>query len=69
MIEYIVDDNPLKQGRFLPGTGIPIVNTEFLKNNIPDYFVILAWNLEKIIKKKLKKTIAKRLNYIVPFVK
>ena len=69
LIEYIVDDNPLKQGRFLPGTCIPIVNTEFLKNNIPDYFVILAWNLEKIIKKKLKKTIAKRLNYIVPFVK
>ena len=69
IIEYIIDDNPLKQGRFLPGTKIPIVNTEFLKNNLPDYFVILAWNLEKIIKNKLEKIVEKKINYIVPFVK
>ena len=69
IIEYIIDDNPLKQGRFLPGTKIPIVNTEFLKNNLPDYFVILAWNLEKIIKNKLEKIVEKKINFIVPFVK
>ena len=69
IIEYIIDDNLLKQGKFLPGTKIPIVNTEFLKNNLPDYFVILAWNLEKIIKNKLEKIVEKKINYIVPFVK
>lgn len=69
IIEYIIDDNLLKQGKFLPGTKIPIVNTEFLKNNLPDYFVILAWNLEKIIRNKLEKIVEKKINYIVPFVK
>jgi len=68
IIEYIIDDNPLKQGRFLPGTKIPIVSTDSLKNKLPDYFVILAWNLENIIKNKLEKIAEKKLNFIVPFV-
>ena len=48
-IAYIVDDTPEKVGRFSPGNGIPIVDREMLKNDPPDYLVILAWNFAKEI--------------------
>jgi SAM-dependent methyltransferase len=44
-IEYTVDRNPQKQGRVLPGTGIPIHPPERLAETRPDYVVILPWNL------------------------
>jgi hypothetical protein len=43
-IEYVVDDNPLKQNTYSPGLNIPIVNFEKLKNDNPDIIVIMAWN-------------------------
>ena len=49
-IEYIVEDNKLKQGKFLPGMKIPITS----KNNVkgkPDYALVLAWNFLEEIKK------------------
>lgn len=51
---YIVDDTPEKQGMFSPGTGIPIVSVEEIKNNPPDYMLILAPNFTKEIKKRLE---------------
>ena len=48
-IAYIVDDTPEKIGRFSPGTGIPIVDRERLKNEPPDYLLILAWNFAREI--------------------
>ena len=44
MIEYIADRSPLKQGRYTPGTHIPIVAPERLLEDQPDYVVLLAWN-------------------------
>jgi SAM-dependent methyltransferase len=44
-IEYTVDRNPQKQGRLLPGTGIPIHPPERLAETRPEYVVILPWNL------------------------
>ncbi|HYR89066.1 MAG TPA: class I SAM-dependent methyltransferase [Terriglobia bacterium] len=44
MIEYIVDRSPLKQGRYTPGTHIPVFPTERLLKDQPDYVVLLAWN-------------------------
>jgi ADP-heptose:LPS heptosyltransferase/lipopolysaccharide biosynthesis glycosyltransferase len=46
LISYIVDDTPEKIGKFAPGTGIPIVSREELKNNPPDYLLILPWNFK-----------------------
>jgi len=43
-IEFIVDDNPLKQGKLTPGLHIPIVPAEEIINQKPDYLLILAWN-------------------------
>ena len=44
LLEYIVDRSPLKQGRYTPGTHIPVVPTERLLEDQPDYVLLLAWN-------------------------
>jgi len=46
MIDYVVDANPHKQGTFLPGTRIPVVAPERLRETKPDYVLILPWNLK-----------------------
>lgn len=45
LLPYVVDRNPAKQNKFLPGCRIPIVAEERLKETRPDYVVILPWNL------------------------
>ena len=45
LIEYTVDRSPYKQGRFLPGTHIPIFHPDRIRETKPDYIVILPWNL------------------------
>lgn len=55
-LDYIVDDNPLKQGRFTPGSSIPIVSSEHLKKQTGNViFVPLAWNFFDEIKSRIKK--------------
>lgn len=50
LLPYVVDDTPAKQGRFLPGSRIPVL-PEFV--NDPDYIVILPWNFREEIMHKL----------------
>jgi SAM-dependent methyltransferase len=45
LVSYVVDRNPAKQGKFMPGSRIPIVAEERLYADRPDYVVILPWNL------------------------
>ena len=45
-IAYTVDRNPYKQGKFLPGTHIPIFAPEKIRETRPDYVVILPWNFK-----------------------
>jgi len=49
MIDYTVDRNPYKHGRFLPGTHIPIYGPEKISETHPDFVFILPWNLKKEI--------------------
>ena len=44
LMGYIVDRSPLKQGRYTPGTHIPVVAPQRLLTDQPDYVVLLAWN-------------------------
>lgn len=45
-IDYTVDRNPYKQGKFTPGTHIPIHHPDKIKETQPDYLFILPWNLK-----------------------
>ena len=45
LIEYTVDRNPHKQGRYLPGSHIPIEHPDRVRDTRPDYLLILPWNL------------------------
>jgi hypothetical protein len=42
-LEYTVDRNPYKQGKFLPGTHIPIFHPDRIRETKPDYVLILPW--------------------------
>jgi C-methyltransferase C-terminal domain/Putative zinc binding domain/Methyltransferase domain len=48
-IDYTVDRNPYKHGKFLPGTHIPIFPPERIRHTKPDYLLILPWNLKQEI--------------------
>tara|TARA_Y100000310_G_scaffold82715_1_gene79316 strand:- start:22969 stop:24192 length:1224 start_codon:yes stop_codon:yes gene_type:complete len=65
--DYIVDDNPLKQGRYTPIEHIPIVPSTQLDEQKPDYIVILAWNFAEEIIKKLGKYKEQGVKFIIPF--
>jgi len=54
LIEYTVDRSPYKQGRFLPGTHIPIHHPDRIRETKPDYVVILPWNLQNEIMNQLQ---------------
>lgn len=45
-LDYTVDRNPYKHGKFTPGTHIPIFPTEKIKETRPDYLLILPWNFK-----------------------
>lgn len=53
LIAFVVDRNPAKQGRFLPGSRIPVVDEERLRAEKPDRVVILPWNIETEIRAQL----------------
>jgi SAM-dependent methyltransferase len=48
-LDYVVDLSPHKQGRFLPGTRLPILPPERVMQTRPDYLLILPWNLSREI--------------------
>lgn len=53
LISYVVDRNPAKQGKYMPGSRILIVNEEKLLDAKPDYVVILPWNLKAEVMNQL----------------
>ena len=53
LISYVVDRNPSKQGKWLPGSRIPILDEGQLIETKPDYILILPWNLQKEIVQQL----------------
>jgi len=53
LLEFVVDRNPYKHGRFLPGTHIPVHAPEMIEEQRPDYVLILPWNLKDEIVEQL----------------
>jgi C-methyltransferase-like protein len=52
-IDYTVDRNPYKQGKFLPGTHIPIFHPDKIRETRPDYLFILPWNFKDEIMQQM----------------
>jgi len=65
-IDFTVDRNPYKHGRFLPGTHIPCFAPDKIDAEKPDYIFILPWNLKDEIMKQLAHTRAWGAKFIVP---
>ena len=53
LLAYTVDRSPVKQGKFLPGTHIPIYPPERIAQTKPDYVLVLPWNLRDEISEQL----------------
>ena len=54
LLLYVVDLNPAKQDKFLPGCRIPILTEDQLKQSQPDYVLILPWNLREEVMTQLE---------------
>lgn len=65
-LDYTVDRNPYKHGRFLPGTHIPIFAPDKIDADKPDYIFILPWNLKDEIMNQLSSARSWGAQFIVP---
>ena len=66
ILSYIVDDSKWKQDLYTPGMHIPIVSKNYLKENKPDYILILAWNFASSIIKNNSDFHNKGGKFIIP---
>ena len=66
-INFIVDDNLLKQNKFTPGTHIPIKASDYIYKTNVDYIIILAWNYSSHIISLHKNFKKKGGKFIIPF--
>jgi C-methyltransferase C-terminal domain len=65
-LDYTVDRNPFKHGRFTPGTHIPICPPERIFETRPDYVLILPWNLKTEIMQQMARIREWGGKFIVP---
>ncbi len=65
-IDYIVDDNPLKQNLFTPGARIPVVPSSHLFSHPTDYVILFAWNFAEEIIKKLQPLRERDVKFMIP---
>ena len=67
IIDFIIDTTPIKQGKFTPGTHIPVVSPEnMVKKGIDDVALLLAWNYEHEILEKEKEFRSRGGKFLIP---
>lgn len=59
LLPYVADMNPAKQGKYLPGSRIPIVDEAFLRADHPDQILVLPWNIANEVRTQLADTRAR----------
>jgi C-methyltransferase C-terminal domain/Putative zinc binding domain len=65
-IGYVVDRSPHKQGRFLPGSHLPILEPDHVRNDRPDYLLVLPWNLRDEITAQMADVQEWGCRFVVP---
>ena len=65
-LDYLVDDNSIRHGNFLPGTNIEVHSPERLRDKPPTHVIILAWRFSQMILDKISDTLPKDTIFIVP---
>jgi SAM-dependent methyltransferase len=65
-LAFLVDENPLKQGMYTPGSHIPVYSAEAIYERRPDYLLILAWNFAEDIMRRHSKYRDMGGHFIVP---
>lgn len=66
LVDYIVDKNPYKQGRFLPGCHIPIYAPEHIEKTKPNHILILPWNIKDEIVEQMAVVRSWGADFVVP---
>jgi hypothetical protein len=66
VVDFIVDDSPLKQGLYSPGKHIPVLAPEAIYQKKPNYLIILAWNFADAIMKKHARYGSEIGHFIIP---
>jgi SAM-dependent methyltransferase len=66
LVDFVVDRNVHKQGKRMPGVGLPIRPTEALLEEQPDYLLLLAWNFRNEIAQQQSEYLLRGGRFIVP---
>ena len=53
LLPFVCDAAPSKQGKYLPGSHIPVFHPDYIKKNKPDFVLILPWNIANEVKQQL----------------
>lgn len=64
LLPFVCDAADAKQGKFLPGSHIPVLSPEMLENQTLDYLVVFPWNLLAEVKKQLRPVVSKQLRFV-----
>lgn len=64
MIDFTVDENPMKEGKVIPGVNIPIKNQNYFRENLPDVVIVLAWNFFDHIVSKNKELVDSGISFV-----
>ena len=66
LIAFVADTSPHKQGKLMPGVRIPIVAPERILEDMPDYVLLLAWNIKEEILRKQRAYLESGGKFIIP---